>query len=95
MFFPIEKNQLLACLKDDTLQLIDLRQNRVIHTLSNDNFQVSTDTSKAILSPDGQYACAGSHDGSVLVWNTTNGVCESVLIKKHAYEILYLIKYFI
>ncbi len=47
---------------------------------------MSTDTNKAVLSPDGRYACVGSHDGSLVVWNTTNGVCENVLNKKHTYE---------
>jgi WD40 repeat protein len=55
-------------------------------TFSDDNFQVSTDTQKAILSPDGQYACVGSQDGSLVFWNTTSGICETVLKKKHKYE---------
>ncbi len=84
--FSIEKQQLLACLRDDTLILIDLRQNKVIQTFSHNHFQVSSDTNKAILSPDSQYACAGSQDGSIFVWNTTNGVCENALTKKHTYE---------
>jgi autophagy-related protein 16 len=74
-------------LRDDTLQLIDLRQNKIIYSFSHDHFQVSNDTNKAILSPDGRYACVGSQDGSLFVWNTTNGVCEIVLNKKHTYEI--------
>jgi autophagy-related protein 16 len=85
--FSIEKQQLLACLKDDRLNLIDLRQNKIIYSLTHDQFQVSTDTNKAILSPDGRYACTGSQDGSLFVWNTTNGSCERVLSKKHTYEI--------
>ena len=77
----------MVCLKNDTLNLIDLRQNNVIQTFNHDYFQVTTDTHKAILSPDGQYACAGSQDGSLFVWNTLNGTCEQVLTKKHTYEI--------
>jgi autophagy-related protein 16 len=78
-----EKQQLLACFKDDTLKLIDLRQNKTIHTFSHDNFKISNDTTKAILSPDGRYACVGSHDGSLFVWNTETGLCENVLERKH------------
>jgi WD40 repeat protein len=55
---------------------------------SHDNFKVSTDTTKAILSPDGRYACAGSQDGSIVVWNTENKHCENVLKRKHTYELL-------
>ncbi|CAF0868683.1 unnamed protein product [Adineta steineri] len=78
-----EKKQLLACCKDDTLKLIDLRQRKIIYTFSHDNFKVSTDTTKAILSPDGCYACVGSHDGSIFVWNVENKMCESILQRKH------------
>ncbi|CAF1575256.1 unnamed protein product [Rotaria sp. Silwood1] len=81
--YNVEKHQLLACFRDDTLKLIDLRQNNIIYSLSHNDFQVSTDTNKAILSPDGHYACAGSQDGSLFIWNTTNGICEKVLNKKH------------
>ena len=94
----IEKNLLLACLKDETLQLIDLRQNRVLHTMSNESFEVRNDTNKAILSPDGRYACAGSFNGSVLFWSTTDGVCEKVFHKKHTYanvSLFYLIFFFL
>jgi WD40 repeat protein len=87
-FHFIEKQQLLACLRDDTLKLIDLRQYSTIQTFSHDQFQVSTDTTKAVLSPDGRYACAGSQDGSLFIWNTANGVCEKVFSKKHTYEIV-------
>jgi autophagy-related protein 16 len=86
-WFFLEKQQLLACLKDDTVKLIELRQNNVIYSFSHDQFQVGTDTNRAILSPNGQYACVGSQDGSLIIWNTTNGVCENVLSKKHSYEI--------
>ncbi|CAF1168435.1 unnamed protein product [Rotaria sordida] len=81
--YNAEKHQLLACFRDDTLKLIDLRQNNVIYSFSHDDFQVSTDTNKAVLSPDGRYACAGSQDGSLFIWNTTNGICEKVFNKKH------------
>ena len=79
----LEKQQLLMCLRDDTLHLLDLRQNAVIRTFTHDQFQINTDTNKAILSPDGQYACTGSQDGSVFIWNTDSGICEKVLTQKH------------
>ncbi len=88
LIFILEKQQLLSCFKDDTLKLIDLRQNKTIYTFTHDNFKASTDTTKAILSPDGLYACVGCHDGSLVIWNTLNKQCESVLKQKHTYEIL-------
>ena len=50
---------------------------------SDENFKVSTDTVKAVLSPDGRYACAGSQDGSIIVWNLETEQCELVLKRKH------------
>ncbi|CAF1013663.1 unnamed protein product [Adineta ricciae] len=79
-----EKQLLLACSRDDTLKLIELRENRVIQTFSHDDFKVTSDTVKAVLSPDCAYACAGGNDGSVFVWNTTTGKVEKVLNKEHS-----------
>ncbi|CAF0827576.1 unnamed protein product [Rotaria sp. Silwood1] len=78
-----EKQRLLACFRNDTLRLIDLRQNKIVSTFKHDNFKVSTDTNKAVLSPDGHYACVGSQDGSLVVWNMENKQCENVLKQKH------------
>jgi WD40 repeat protein len=52
---------------------------------SHDNFKISTDITKAILSPDGRYICVGSHDGSLVIWNTETRQCENVLQRKHTY----------
>ncbi|CAF1135469.1 unnamed protein product [Rotaria sordida] len=81
-----EKQLLLACSRDDTLKLIELRENRVIQTFSHDDFKVASDTIKAVLSPDCAYACAGGNDGSVFIWNTTNGKIEKVLNKEHSHD---------
>lgn len=51
---------------------------------SHDDFKVASDTVKAVLSPDGNYACAGGSDGSVFVWNISTGKAEKVLSKEHS-----------
>ncbi len=51
---------------------------------SHDDFKVTSDTVKAVLSPDCAYACAGGNDGSLYIWNTTNGKIEKVLNKEHS-----------
>jgi len=79
-----EKQLLLACSRDDTLKLIELRENRVIQTFSHSDFKVASDTVKAVLSPDCAFACAGGNDGSVFIWNTTNGKLQKVLNKEHS-----------
>ena len=36
------------------------------------------------MSPDGRYACAGSQDGSLVIWNMESQLCENVLKGEHA-----------
>ncbi len=45
---------------------------------------MTSDTVKAVLSPDCAYACAGGNDGSLFIWNTANGKIEKVLNKEHS-----------
>ena len=73
------------CLHLGTLIIVELFcRTSVFFPFSNENFKVKTDTSKAILSPDGQYACAGSHDGSLIFWNMEQKTCERVLQRRHS-----------
>ncbi|KAH9514693.1 hypothetical protein Btru_023319 [Bulinus truncatus] len=64
-----DKNQLLCCTRDDCLKIIDLRMNQVTCTLTADGFKVGCDWSRAVFSPDREYAAAGSGDGNLFVWN--------------------------
>ncbi|XP_066141829.1 autophagy-related protein 16-1 isoform X2 [Euwallacea fornicatus] len=73
---------LLACVRDDTLKLIDLRMNQVVKSFSDEGFKVGCDWSRATFSPDGQYAAVGSSEGSVFIWVVSSGKVESVL-KEH------------
>ncbi|XP_052104661.1 autophagy-related protein 16-1-like isoform X1 [Mytilus californianus] len=77
-----DRSQLLCCTRDDSLKVIDLRMNQVSSTLYADHFNVSCDWSRAVFSPDGSYAIAGSHDGSIFIWNIAKEKVERVL-KEH------------
>lgn len=78
----LDRTKLLCCSRDDTLKVIDLKMNQVCQTLYADHFNVSCDWSRAVFSPDGTYAVAGAHDGTVYVWNVMNGKVERSL-KEH------------
>nr|XP_047131027.1 autophagy-related protein 16-1-like isoform X3 [Hydra vulgaris] len=58
-----DMNYLLACTRDDSLKLIDLRRNQIVSTYS----------------PDAQYALCGSHDNNIYVWNTRTNQLDKVL----------------
>ncbi|XP_058460150.1 autophagy-related protein 16-1 [Malaya genurostris] len=69
---------LLCCVRDDTINLMDLRNNKIIRTFRHDNFKVGCDWSRVAFSPTCQRIAAGSADGSVFIWNV-NGPVETVL----------------
>ncbi|XP_047130998.1 autophagy-related protein 16-1 isoform X6 [Hydra vulgaris] len=77
-----DMNYLLACTRDDSLKLIDLRRNQIVSTYRTDGFKVAFDYTRACFSPDAQYALCGSHDNNIYVWNTRTNQLDKVL-KEH------------
>ncbi|XP_014256099.1 autophagy-related protein 16-1 isoform X2 [Cimex lectularius] len=78
---------LLACVRDDTLRLIDLRANQMLTTYSYEGFKVACDWTRAVFSNTADFVCVGSNDGGVYVWNTASGNLETVL-KKHTCPVI-------
>ncbi|XP_047119630.1 autophagy-related protein 16-1-like [Schistocerca piceifrons] len=70
---------LLACTRDDSLKLLDLRMNQVVTTFTAENFRVVCDWARAAFSADGRHVAAGSADGSLLVWAVATGKLEHTL----------------
>ncbi|XP_030055176.1 protein Atg16l2 [Microcaecilia unicolor] len=79
-----EQTQLLSCSRDDTLKVIDLRMNNVRQVFRADGFKCGGDLTRAIFSPDGNYAIAGSADGALFIWNVTTGHLEKSLQGMHS-----------
>ncbi|XP_030756725.1 autophagy-related protein 16-1 isoform X2 [Sitophilus oryzae] len=73
---------LLACVRDDTLKLIDLRMNQVVNSFCCEGFKVGCDWSRATFSPDGQFVAVGSADGAVYIWCVPTAKVEKIL-KEH------------
>ncbi|KAL4711389.1 hypothetical protein ACJJTC_016143 [Scirpophaga incertulas] len=78
-----DSNYLLACVRDDTIQLIDLRMNTIVRCFSHESFKVGCDWSRAAFGPGGRLLSVGAADGAVYVWNTYTGKLEAIL-KDHA-----------
>ncbi|XP_052739703.1 autophagy-related protein 16-1 isoform X2 [Bicyclus anynana] len=74
-----DSNYLLACVRDDTIQLIDLRMNTIVRSFSHESFKVGCDWSRAAFGPAGRLLAVGAADGAAYVWNTHSGRLEAVL----------------
>ncbi|XP_072900431.1 autophagy-related protein 16-like [Hemitrygon akajei] len=78
-----DRTQLLGCSRDDLLSVVDLRMNRVTKELRSEGFKCGADWTKAIFSPDGCYAVAGSSDGTLHVWDIHTGDVKAALSGEH------------
>uniref|UniRef100_A0A914UKN1 Autophagy-related protein 16 domain-containing protein n=1 Tax=Plectus sambesii TaxID=2011161 RepID=A0A914UKN1_9BILA len=84
----LDRLYLLCCTRDDSLCMVDLRTNQVIHTYCAETFRVSCDYSRAVLSPNMEYCAAGSSDGHVFIWNVHTSKIEKILTKGHENPVL-------
>ena len=73
----------LTCSRDNTLKLIDLKMNETLKTFQHPTFRTETNWNRACLSPDGAMAIGGSSNGSVYIWDTSNGQLKTMLEGKH------------
>ncbi|XP_050042561.1 autophagy-related protein 16-1 isoform X2 [Dermacentor andersoni] len=74
-----DRCQLLCCVRDDTLKLLDVRMNQVLVSFQDDSFKVACDWTRAKFSPDASYVAVGSHDGTLFIWNTQTAKLEKKL----------------
>ncbi|XP_077513347.1 autophagy-related 16 isoform X3 [Amblyomma americanum] len=74
-----DRCQLLCCVRDDSVKLLDVRMNQVLVGFQDDNFKVACDWTRAKFSPDSSYVAVGSHDGTLFIWNTQTAKLEKKL----------------
>lgn len=82
-FVVSDGHYLAACVRDDTIKIIDLHNNQILTTLSHDNYKVGCDFARIAFNADSSHVAAGAADGSVYIWNA-NGVLVSTL-KDHTW----------
>jgi len=67
---PANDSQILTSGLDSTLKLIDVRNGKVLTSMIHGDFVTSHAWSRAVLSPNGKYAAAGSNsNGYIFIWN--------------------------
>ncbi|KAI8055850.1 WD40-repeat-containing domain protein [Syncephalis plumigaleata] len=71
-------HQLLTVARDNNIIITDTRTFKPVCTLSHDKYRTGSNWSKAIFSPDGRYAMAGSASGNVFIWNIDTAECEQL-----------------
>lgn len=75
----INGNLLICSLRDNSIKGLDLRTMEVLKTYFDDNFKLSSDTSRARFSLDGRYISCGAADGSIFVWDVNTTKLEKIL----------------
>jgi autophagy-related protein 16-1 len=71
---------------DSTLKIVDIRAGLALFTFKHAEYTtLSSWPSRAVFSPDGRYVAAGSNsNGTLFVWNTSDGKLKSMLSGVHA-----------
>ncbi|KAG8179162.1 hypothetical protein JTE90_023624 [Oedothorax gibbosus] len=64
---------LVSELGSNSVKLFDLRTGKESLVMTSKDFVVGCNWTRAKFSPDGKYCCCGSKNGSVFVWDTSNG----------------------
>ncbi|CAN9511233.1 unnamed protein product [Ophioblennius macclurei] len=84
----VDQRLLLSCCRDDCLQIQDLRRWSLPRLCFRaEGFKCGSDSTKAVISPDGCYVAVGSVDGAVYIWNVSTGNLEIRLPDKHSSSI--------
>ncbi|CAB3405021.1 unnamed protein product [Caenorhabditis bovis] len=75
----LDGQQILTACRDDTLQLIDLRTFATLHMYSAEQYRTTSDMTRAVFSPTGEFVASGAANGYIFVWNTKTTKLEKVL----------------
>ena len=75
---------LLACTRDDSLLMVDLRLTTAPPVeFRSEGFKVGCDWTRAVFTPDSEYVSVGSQDGSVYIWSVKNPNRPETVLKEH------------
>lgn len=81
LYITADAMYLLCSARDDSLTLLDLRNNDQMHVYSAEQYRSSSDYSRAVISPGDSFVAAGSADGHIFVWNLHSTRLEKVFFR--------------
>eukprot|EP01112_Ceratiomyxa_fruticulosa_P022729 TRINITY_DN8424_c0_g1_i2.p1 TRINITY_DN8424_c0_g1~~TRINITY_DN8424_c0_g1_i2.p1 ORF type:complete len:566 (-),score=101.35 TRINITY_DN8424_c0_g1_i2:70-1767(-) len=67
--------------RDHLTRVVDIRTFETLMTFKDDNYRNGLNHTRSSWSPDSHYVAAGSTNGSIFIWNTSNGKTERVINK--------------
>uniref|UniRef100_A0A6B2L1P0 Uncharacterized protein n=1 Tax=Arcella intermedia TaxID=1963864 RepID=A0A6B2L1P0_9EUKA len=74
---------LVTSSRDNTIKQIDLRTYEVVQTYTHEGYRNGLNWTRSCMSPDGRFVASGSMDGTIYVWDTSNGGVEQILRGTH------------
>lgn len=81
-------NNLIACSKDNTLSVLDLRTNQILSKLSHRDYITSSNFSKVCWSTDGKYIVSGGSSGDVFLWDAVSLEISDILRSGHSSPVI-------
>lgn len=83
VFFSNDGNYVLSNGRDNCLKLFDIRKFVNLSTFTHNDYKNMLNFNKACMSPCGQYACGGSYNGNIFIWNIKLNKLETQLKEGH------------
>jgi|LauGreDrversion4_2_1035121.scaffolds.fasta_scaffold514721_1 autophagy-related protein 16-1 len=82
-YMPGNANQVITSSRDQTVKVVDVRNYKVVQTLSNENWSSYCDNSLIGVSPQGKYVALPSSNGKLIILNRDSNKVETIFDKEH------------
>ena len=86
--FTPDAQKIVTASADNTLRVVELRTNKVLHEIEFNDLIIPSAISKFTISPNGKYLVIGGHSGTLFVFNMETGDIEEAYDEEHNVHIL-------
>jgi WD40 repeat protein len=83
---PLESKHLFNCLiknRDHTVRVCDLRTNKELYKMEHELYKCGSNTNRLCISSNSRYVIVGSQNGSIVIFDLTNGEIEEIYTGVH------------